>query len=149
MIREATVEDIREMMKVRISVKENILTDPSRVTDADNEEYLTKRGKGWVYELDGEIVGFAIVDLKDDNVWALFLHPEAEGKGIGKQLHHQMLNWYFSQGKEKIWLGTEPNTRASGFYRKMGWQQTGMLGEDEMKFELTSADWQQKRQGII
>lgn len=141
MIRVATIADIPYIQRVRNSVKENKLSHPSRVTDQDCLLYLTKRGRGWVYEVEDKIVGFAIADLIEQNVWALFLHPEFEGIGIGKKLHDHMLSWYFMQNK-KIWLGTEPNTRAEGFYRKMGWRETGMHGENEIKFEMTREEWQ-------
>lgn len=140
MIRVATIADIPHIQRVRNSVKENMLSDPSKVTDEDCREYLTQKGRGWVYEVNNEIIGFAIVDLEEQNVWALFLNPEIEGRGIGKKLHHRMLSWYFKQ-KEWIWLGTEPNTRAEGFYRKMGWREAGMYGEDEIKFEMTREEW--------
>src|SRR6476646_2277322 len=97
--REAHINDIPQMQVVRHTVKENVLSDPSLVTDKDCEEYLTVRGKGWVCEVDGNIAGFSIADLKEKNVWALFVHPAFEQRGIGKQLHQQMLDWYFSQTK--------------------------------------------------
>ena len=73
---------------------------------------MTRRGKGWVCEAGGHIVGFAIADLQDENIWALFIQPGYEGKGIGKRLHDDMLDWYFEQNKESVWLGTSPRTRA-------------------------------------
>jgi GNAT superfamily N-acetyltransferase len=50
------------------------------------------RGKGWVCEINNEIVGFSIADLKGNNIWALFLRPEFEKLGIGKRLHDIMLD---------------------------------------------------------
>ena len=140
--REATIADIPQIQLVRNSVKENVLSNPALVTDEACKEYLTERGKGWVCESDNEIVGFAIADLQDNNIWALFLKPEFEGKGIARKLHKLMLDWYFSKGKEKVWLGTEPNTRAAAFYKRMGWTETGVNGEDEIKFEMTREEWQ-------
>lgn len=140
-IREATIEDIPQIQKVRNSVKENVLSNPALVTDEHCVEYLTIRGKGWVAEVDDKIVGFAIADLQDHNIWALFLHPYFEKKGIGKQLHDTMLNWYFSQTKETVWLSTSPNTRAALFYPKAGWTLVGMYGKGELKFEMRAIDW--------
>ncbi len=99
--REAEIRDIPQIQIVRHSVKENILSDPSLVTDKDCEEFITKRGKGWVCEINGIVVGFSIVDLKEKNIWALFVYPEHEGKGIGKRLHKEMLDWYFNKTKER------------------------------------------------
>ncbi len=142
--REATSSDIPKIQTVRNSVKENVLSNPSVVTDVDCEEYLTRRGKGWVCEVQEKIIGFAIADLKDDNIWALFILPDHEGKGIGKQLHDQMLNWYFQQNKNSVWLSTSPNTRAERFYRKAGWKEKGKLPNGEIKFEITAEEWSQR-----
>ncbi len=139
--REANIFDIEQIQRVRHSVKENILSNPELVTNNDCIEFLTVRGKGWVCEIDNLIVGFAVADLQDNNIWALFLKPEFEGKGIGRHLHQLMLDWYFATGKEYVWLGTSPNTRAEKFYRKMGWQENGLNGDDEIKFEMTREDW--------
>lgn len=143
--REANTDDIKQIQIVRHSVKENILSHPDLVTDDDCKEYLTIRGKGWVCEIDKLIVGFAVADLKANNIWALFLRPEFEGKGIGQYLHHLMLDWYFTNKKEKVWLGTLPNTRAEKFYRKLGWKEAGLHGEDEIKFEMTRKEWLKRR----
>ena len=139
--REATVDDIDNYMIVRMAVKENVLNNPALVPKQDNVDYLTKYGKGWVCDIENRIVGFSIVGLTQRNVWALFVHPEFEGKGIGKKLHDLMMNWYFGQTKEKIWLGTEQNTKAETFYKKNGWTAVGMHGDDETKFEMTFEDW--------
>ena len=114
--REATIHDIENYMIVRMAVKENILSNPALVTFEDNVDYLTKYGKGWVCEIDDRIVGFSIVGLVQQNIWALFVLPEYEGKGIGKKLHDMMLNWYFKQTSAKVWLGTTPNTKAEVRY---------------------------------
>ena len=129
------------MQVVRHSVKENILSDPSRVTDADCKEFLTVRGKGWVCEMENMIVGFAIADLERKNIWALFVRPDFEGKGIGKKLQALMMNWYFSQTNEKAWLGTSPGTRAEKFYLASGWSRAGTVNKGEIKFEMTSFQW--------
>lgn len=139
--RQAEISDIPQLQNVRHSVKENTLSNPLLVTDADCEEFLTQRGRGWVCEIDGNIVGFSIVDLKENNIWALFLMPEFEEKGIGKALHRLMMDWYFNQTKKMVWLGTAPNTRAEKFYEKQGWKNVGMVNKGEVKFEMSYEDW--------
>ena len=140
-IRDAEIKDIYQIQVVRNLVKENQLSDPALVPDSDVGDYITHRGKGWVCEIDGEIVGFAIADLVDNNIWALFIHPDFERMGIGKKLHEEMLNWYFSQTDKTVWLGTSPKTRAELFYRKAGWKEVGMHGKGEIKFEMTKDEW--------
>jgi len=139
--REAQTGDIYQIQVVRNAVKENMLSNPALVTDADVETYLFHRGKGWVCLVDNLVVGFSIVDLEDNNIWALFVHPDYEGKGIGKRLHDEMLDWYFRQTNETIWLGTDPNTRAAKFYRMQGWKEAGVHGKGELKFEMEQGKW--------
>ena len=140
-IREAKIDDIKQMQIVRNSVKENTLSDPNLVSDEDCKEFMLVRGKGWVCEIDNKIVGFAIADLKGNNIWALFLGPEFEKRGIGQQLHKIMMNWYFTKTKNTVWLGTAFNTRAEYFYRKAGWTEVGLHGTKEIKFEMTYENW--------
>ena len=140
-IRVAEIKDISQIQVVRNLVKENRLSDPALVPDSDAENYITRRGRGWVCEINGQIVGFAIADLVDNNIWALFIHPGFEKLGIGKKLHDKMMNWYFSQTDKTVWLGTSPKTRAELFYRKAGWKEVGVHGKGEIKFEMTKDEW--------
>ena len=149
--REALVSDIPQIMIVRLSVKENVLSDPSLVTQKDNEEYITIRGKGWIAEINNSIVGFAIADLKEHSIWALFVSPENEGKGIGKTLHGLILNWYFNSTKENVWLTTAAFTRAEKFYKSSGWIEikreqkqpslTTLPDYTEIKLEMSYDRW--------
>ena len=139
-LRQANSSDIESLSVVRMSVKENVLNNPALVTHEDYENYLTTHGKGWLCEIDNEIVGFAIVDTRENNIWALFVKPGFDAMGIGKALHKLMLDWYFDQTGHTVWLGTAPNTRAAEFYTRQGWTATGMHGK-EIKFEMTKEDW--------
>ena len=139
--RTASLEDIPQIQVVRHAVKENRLSNPALVTDADCAEYLTERGKGWVCVVADRVVGFAIADLSGHNIWALFIDPEYEGQGIGRRLHDMMLDWYFSQTSEDVWLGTSPGTRAQAFYRKAGWLEIGLRPNGEVRFEMSAERW--------
>jgi len=143
--READIKDIKALQVIRHAVKENRLSNPLLVTDADIENFITVRGKGWVGEVNGVIVGFAIVDTLDNNIWALFVHPDYEKKGIGKKLQEIMLNWFFDQSKKTLWLGTAPNTRAEKFYRLTGWTDKGLRENGEIRFEMSYNDWKNKK----
>lgn len=146
MIRQAGVADIAEIQRIRHSVRENRLSDPWLVTDASVENYLTRRGRGWVYERPDRIAGFAIVDLQDNCVWALFVHPDFEQQGIGSQLLDQLTCWYFSHTQQDLWLSTAPGTRAHRFYNRQGWRETGTYGKGEVKFEMAYRDWNDHNQ---
>lgn len=142
-IRNATADDVKQIQQVRNAVKENTLSDPSLVTDEDVIEYITKRGRGWVYESEGHIKGFSIISLVDQNVWALFVHPDFESRGIGRLLHDEMMNWYFDNTDKLVWLSTSPGTRAEHFYRKAGWRENGTYGKGEIKFEMSLERWKE------
>ena len=101
--------------------------------------------KGMVSEMDNRIVGFSIVDLIEKKYLGFICPPEFEKRGIGKQLHDIMLDWYFNQTEENVWLGTAPNTRAESFYRKAGWRDIGFHGKGEIKFEMSYQIWKESQ----
>ena len=140
----AEIQDIDRIRTIRNVVRENKLANPDQIPSELIEAYLIQRGRGWVCLIKDHIVGFSIVDLVDHNVWALFVHPDFEGQGVGKQLHDIMLDWYFEQTDQTIWLGTEPGTRAERFYQKAGWVNLGMHNAYETKFEMSLQQWLKK-----
>lgn len=139
--RSAQLSDVKQMQVVRHLVKENVLSNPDLVPDKDVAFYISTKGKGWVCEIDGIVEGFAIVDLQEHSVWALFVNPAFAEIGIGKTLHKLMLDWYFEQTRETIVLGTAPNTRAERFYTMQGWSNAGSYENGETKFQLCYEDW--------
>ena len=139
--RQAVLADIGQIQKVRHLVKENTLSNPDLVPDKDVAHYITEKGRGWVCEIAAQIVGFSIIDLQEKSIWALFVDPEFAEKGIGKELHRLMLDWYFEQTKETVALGTAPNTRAERFYNMQGWTNVGTYANGELKFELSNQAW--------
>jgi len=146
--RNATEADIGEMHRVRMSVRENILRNPALVTPEDTREMLASRGRGWVCEVDGRIVGFAVGDMAAMNVWALFVEPGCQGRGIGRRLHDAMMGWMFESGAERVWLSTDPGTRAERFYRRAGWEAAGLQPGGELRFEMTRDRWIGPRAGV-
>lgn len=140
-IRVATEADIPPMHEVRVSVRENRLSDPSHIQLDDYRTMLTQRGRGWVAEIDGRMAGFAVADRERSNVWALFVHPEFEGRGVGRRLHDVMMGWFFETGADGAWLGTSPATRAEVFYKSAGWRIVGREANGELRLEMSRHDW--------
>jgi len=136
MIREATVSDVAAMNHLRLQVRENVLSDPSLVTTAMTTDAISASGHGWVFAEDSHILGFSIALHKDPSIWALFVLPDHEGRGIGHALHEVAVNWLWSRGVNRIWLVTDPGTRAERFYRKRGWREAGKHDNGEIRFEL-------------
>ncbi len=134
-LRQAQRSDIPGMQRVRLAVRENRLSDPTRITEADYAAAIERLGRTWVVEADGEIAAFA-TGYNTGHVWALFVHPDHEGRGYGKALHSIMINWLWSQGHARLWLTTTPGTRAEGFYRSLGWEPCGTVSGGDLRLEL-------------
>ncbi len=119
------------MHRLRMSVRENQLRDPTRVTPAHYESYVAEPGVSWVAEVDGQVAGFAIADRASRSIWALFVAARYEGRGIGRALLQQVTQVLFSSGPGRINLSTAPGTRAERMYLAAGWRREGMLPNGE------------------
>jgi GNAT superfamily N-acetyltransferase len=134
-LREANRADIAAMHRVRVAVRENRLTTLA-ITEAHYIPAIEATGRGWVVEVNGAVVAFAIGNGQTGNIWALFVHPEHERCGYGRRLHDVMVSWLFSRGLTKLWLSTTPGTRAEHFYKAAGWRFRQCLPNGESMYEL-------------
>jgi GNAT superfamily N-acetyltransferase len=134
-LRRACASDIAAMHRVRVSVRENTLSAPNRITESDYMAALEVLGRTWVVEAEGAVVGFA-TGFKNGSIWALFIHPAHDGRGYGKALLDVVVTWLWSEGFKQIWLTTAPGTRAERFYESQGWQRSGADPDGDERFEL-------------
>lgn len=134
-LRQASESDIPAMQRVRLAVRENALSDPGRITESDYLAALEELGRTWVVEVNGEIAAFA-AGYRSGSIWALFVHPEHEGRGYGRILHSAVVGWLWSLGHERIWLNTAPGTRAERFYICQGWKPCGTVPGGDVRLEL-------------
>lgn len=134
-VRPARRSDIAGMRRVRMSVQENRLISVA-LSDQDYLTAIKVIGRGWVVELHGIIVAFAVANSENGSIWALFVEPGHEGKGYGRQLHEMMVAWLWEQGHRRLWLTTDPGTRAERFYEGAGWKRVGSAAQGEVRFEL-------------
>ena len=135
-VRQAALEDVPELCRIRLEVRENRLSDPSRVPPALVREYLSLRGRGWVGEVDGRLVGFSIAERSPASIWALFVEPGAQGQGVGHALLERAVDWLRAEGAGEITLATEPGTRAERFYAARGWVRAGACGHGDVRMIL-------------
>ncbi|MEO8068760.1 MAG: GNAT family N-acetyltransferase [Flavobacteriales bacterium] len=125
LIRKAEATDVTAMHAIRLRVRENRLSDPSVVQEQDYHDFMRRDTGSWVCELNGSIVAFVMVDVEKKNLWALFVAPEHEFKGVGRALHDTMLEWYRKRA-DRLRLTTDPKTRAAEFYARAGYADRGL-----------------------
>ena len=132
--RKAAHTDIARIMAIRHTVRENRLSDPNLVTAADCAAFID-RAEMWVWVEHGHIQGFAAGDPRDGSIWALFVDPACEGRGIGRTLLALACETVRAAGFDTATLNTEPGTRAERLYRTNGWIETGRSTKGEIIFQ--------------
>ena len=137
-IRAATEADIPAIFDIRTSVKENHLSHEQLtsmgITPEAIRQAISLAPCVWVAEVEGVPVGFSMADLDDACVFAAFVLPEYEGYGLGRSLMAHAEAFLF-QHHRVIWLETAAASRASGFYRHLGWVPVEDLPEGDVRFE--------------
>jgi GNAT superfamily N-acetyltransferase len=124
--------DIEELFDVRAATRENALSpqqlEQMGITAASIREDLAAGTlQGWVCLHDSRIVGFCMGDSTRGEVGVLAVLPQYERRGIGTALLSRVVDWLRTFDPPRIWLGapSNPQTRAYGFYRTLGWAPTG------------------------
>ncbi len=134
MIRRAALADHSRITEVRNAVRENRL-DPSKILlVADTSRWIYDNGTFWVWEQDGAVQGFAAADPRDGTIFGLFVHPDYEGRGIGRALLPLACADLKAAGHASAELTTQAGSRAERFYRADGWRDTGRLTDGQISF---------------
>lgn len=133
MIRKFTKDDAQEVAElVALTLRTSNINDYSAERiEADilifNGQYLINRmswTNGYVYCEDEKIVGCGFIgsywDKKDEAcLFTFFVHPDFQGKGIGRQLINAVENdEYFLRSKR---IEIPASITACQFYRKLGY----------------------------
>ena len=134
-LRRAGPQDVDALIRIRAAVRENRLRDPASVTRADYDWFVAE-SRIWLGEIDGQVAGFAAGDPRDGTIWALFVDPAQEGAGLGRLLLARVCANLRADGHAVLRLTTDPGTRAARLYRRLGWQEQGLLRDGEMAFLL-------------
>ena len=59
-----------------------------------------------------------------------------ENRLTSSAITEAMVSWLRSRGLERLWLTTEPGTRAESFYRAAGWRAAGRTRDGQVRYEL-------------
>jgi GNAT superfamily N-acetyltransferase len=133
-LRPARETDIRRLMEIRAAVRENRLE--SLTLGADDYLPYIADARCWVWDEAGIVLGFAALDAASASVWALFVMPGSEGRGIGRALLAQTVAEARSRGLPALTLETASGTRAERVYRRGGWQGAGRGAKGTLRLRL-------------
>ncbi|WP_317204905.1 GNAT family N-acetyltransferase [Janthinobacterium sp.] len=132
----ATPADIPAMAALRLAVRENVLSDPGRVTLQMYADCLERLGRGWVCKRGATAPGFSCAAREDHTIWAPFVAPDCEGRGIGKALLALATDWLFAAGAGAVGPTTGARTRADGFYLAQGWRRGATANPGDVRYTL-------------
>ncbi|MHC4597485.1 MAG: GNAT family N-acetyltransferase [Planctomycetota bacterium] len=131
-IREIQERDVAGLFAVRVATRENVLSREQLadlgITEESVSSMIRTTHRGWLYEVEGRIVGFAMGDREKGEMWVIAVLPDYEGRGIGASLLNRVEDWLWAEGWTSIWLTTDVDTslRAYGFYRRHHWADHGI-----------------------
>lgn len=137
-LRTARLSDIEGMFDVRTSVMENHLSREEMrqmgITEGVVGDMIEKSLCAWVATENNKIIGFSMILPDEGCLFAAFVLPEYEGKGIGRRLVRLAEQELF-QHHEIAWLETDKNSRAAKFYMQLGWGNETDLNGTDIKLE--------------
>jgi ribosomal protein S18 acetylase RimI-like enzyme len=133
MIRKASRTDYTRISEIRFAVRENRLSNPASIGPV--VDWLFDNSTFWVWEEDGAIQGFSAADPRDGSIFALFVHPDYERRGIGRALLPLACGALKERGHDTAVLTTEAGTRAERFYRIDGWTEVGRQKDGQIVFQ--------------
>lgn len=126
-----TRDDIEDFNARRNSPEEIRQREESLKTKKENELRL-------VSEVDGKIVGLAtfVRHGVKNQLQAIYVLPEVQGMGVGKKLWAEGSK-FFDPTKETIVNVATYNDQAINFYKKLGFEDTGIRFAEE-RFKMKS-----------
>lgn len=142
--RRTQASDFDKCIEVRSKTRQNPASAEYLATigiTAETQAPLFEDGTlvGFVAESNKEIVGFCTGITTTGEIQVLAMLPEFEGLGIGKTLLKKVVDVLFESGFDKLWLAAspDPEIRAHGFYRHLGWKFSGKTDDiDDQILEL-------------
>jgi GNAT superfamily N-acetyltransferase len=135
-LRAARIEDIPRLIEIRAAVRENRLVSVTIGPD-DYGPYIAD-ARCWVMvRADGAVQAFAALDAATASVWALFVDPAYEGRGLGRVLLDRLVAEARRRGLTALRLETAAGTRAERFYLRAGWKTASRDSKGVLRMTLS------------
>lgn len=141
-LRKVTAGDVDTLFDIRCSVVENFQSKEELAELGITRETITEmicdgNYVAYLAEVDNIPVGFTMAEISEGYVFACFVRPAYERKGVGRALMEKTEAELRHLGVTQAWLstGSDENLRAIGFYSRLGWKRTGFLEDGQIRFE--------------
>ena len=121
LLRRATHADLTRLFEIWTTVSEHRFRDDWTQFTATAARFLA-HGRVWVWSDGRGVHGFGAADPVSGEVEAVYVHPDAQGRGIGRALLRKCCDDLLRRGHRHAWLLTSPCTRAERIYRDNGLQ---------------------------
>ena len=149
-IREITEGDIPALFVVRVATHQNQLSREELASLGITEETVKARlrgtFKGWLCNVNSQVVGFAIGDRATGELWVIALLPQYIGQGIGSALLRRVEDWLVANGCARLWLTTDLDAglKAYRFYRQHGWRDDRI--ENDLRYMVKDISHEEDRE---
>lgn len=157
-IQKCTIEDLKTLQQVSVETFYNTFKDQNTsenmkayLKKAFNDKQLEKelsnsKSQFFIVYVDDEVAGYLKINIYEAQsekmgdefleVERIYVREKFQKHGLGKVLINKAIKIAKEYNKNKIWLGVwEKNENAIGFYKNMGFTQTGshsfFMGDEE------------------
>jgi ribosomal-protein-alanine acetyltransferase len=116
-------EDVPGVMVVEL------LNYPYPWTEGIMRDCLRARYSCWVYEAGDRVIGYGILSAGagEAHVLNISVHPDYQGRGLGRELMVHLLDRAREYGADTVFLEVRPSNRAAvHLYESIGFNQAGL-----------------------
>ncbi len=102
--------------------------DPERVRRWQRSIETKDNSNIWVAKEGTHVIGFCMATSRDGlhDLRALYVHPNYQGRGVGRQLMTKALEWLGDEKDISVYVASY-NSQAIGFYKKNGFIKTNIV----------------------
>ncbi len=147
-LRAAVPDDAAECLRIRGLTRENAfseqdLADLGITPQSWGEGIADGSCPGYVAMVEDTMAGYCFADSESGEIMVLALLPEYESLGLGRSLLERMVLDLQQRGFKRLFLAcnSDPQVRSYGFYRHLGWTESGRrdeFGDDILEYHFAA-----------